>query len=66
VVDRDINKQGLNFAGFVVQSPEAVLTERPDATVLIAAAIHGPAIAAEVASTWPSAKTLLLAPSAQA
>jgi SAM-dependent methyltransferase len=65
VVDRDINKQGLNFAGFVVQSPEAVLAERPDATVLIAAAIHGPAIAIEIARTWPNAKTQLLAPSGQ-
>jgi SAM-dependent methyltransferase len=65
VVDRDINKQGLNFAGFVVRSPEAVLAERPDATILIAAAIHGSAIAAEVASTWPHAKILLLASSGQ-
>jgi SAM-dependent methyltransferase len=65
VVDRDINKQGLNFAGFVVQSPEAALTGHPDATVVIVAAIHGPAIAAEVASSWPNAKTLLLAPSGQ-
>jgi SAM-dependent methyltransferase len=64
VVDRDTNKQGLNFAGFTVQSPEAVLADRPDAIVLIAAAIHGPAIVAEVAATWPNAKTLLLAPSA--
>ena len=65
VVDRDNNKQGLNFAGFVVQSPEVVLAERPDATILIAAAIHGPAIAAEIARTWPNAKAQQLAPSGQ-
>jgi len=33
--------------------------------VLIAAAIQGPAIAAQLTATWPNAKTLLLAPSAQ-
>ncbi len=65
VVDRDINKQGLNFAGFIVQSPEAVMAEQPDATVVVAAAIHGPAIATEIARNWPRAKTLLLAPASQ-
>lgn len=60
VVDRDCNKQGLKFAGFVVQPPEAALAATPDAIVLIAAAIHGPSIAAEVACTWPLATTLLL------
>lgn len=60
VVDRDRNKQGLNFGGFVVQSPEAALTVRPDAIVVVAAAIHGPAIAAELELAWPLARAVLL------
>jgi SAM-dependent methyltransferase len=66
IVDRDCNKQGLKFSGFAVQAPEAVLAARPDAVVVIAAAIHGPSIAAEIARSWPNATTLLPAASGPA
>lgn len=60
VVDRDRNKQGLNFAGFVVQAPEAALAAQSDAIVVIAAAIHGPSITAEIVRTWPDATPMML------
>jgi SAM-dependent methyltransferase len=63
VVDRDRNKQGLEFSGFVVQAPETALTTQTNAIVVIAAAIHGASIAAEIARGWPDAKSLVLAAS---
>lgn len=63
VVDRDHNKQGLEFSGFVVQAPEAALAAKPNAVVVVAAAIHGASIAAEIAHGWPDAKPLVLAAS---
>lgn len=65
VVDRDRNKQGLEFSGFVVQAPEAALAAQADAVVVVAAAIHGASIAAEIARGWPDATSIVLAASSQ-
>lgn len=47
VVDRDRNKQGRSFAGFIVEVPEAALRRHPGAAVVVAAAIEETAIAME-------------------
>lgn len=60
VVDRDRNKQSMKFAGFIVQSPEEALKNHPGAVIVIAAAIHGLAIAEEIERNWPEATKLVL------
>ena len=60
IADRDRNKQAGIFHGFIVQSPEDALAKHPEAQVVIAAAIHGPAIAEEIRRHWPQVNTVLL------
>ena len=60
VVDRDRNKQGQKFAGFTVQSPEKGIADFPDAVLVIAAAVHGPAIAEEASRIAPGMRAVAL------
>lgn len=48
IVDRDRNKQGLNFGGRHVEAPETALAKYPNASVLILAAVHAGDIAREI------------------
>lgn len=60
IVDRDRNKQGLNFAGRTVEAPETALANHPDATILILAAVHGEDIAREIRALNRDARVELL------
>ena len=60
IVDRDRNKQGLNFAGRTVEAPETALAKHPDATILILAAVHGEDIAREIRASNRGARVELL------
>jgi len=55
IVDRDRNKQGLQFAGRTIEVPEAALARHPEAVILVLAAVHGAAIAQEVRTLSPCA-----------
>lgn len=60
VVDRDRNKQGQQFAGFKVRSPEEGIADFPDAVLVIAAAVHGPDIAEEASRIAPGMRVVVL------
>lgn len=59
VVDRDKNKQGRNFAGFTVESPESALAAFPAALVVVAAALNGKSIAEDVRRIAPEARAIV-------
>ena len=60
IVDRDRNKQGLQFAGRTIEAPEVALARHPEAVVLVLAAIHGAAIAQEVRTLSHDARVEML------
>lgn len=61
IVDNDRNKQGRSFAGLVVEAPDTALLRTPDATVLVAAAVHEAAIVAEARALGSTGSILMLA-----
>lgn len=60
IVDRDRNKQGQFFAGFRVEAPETALRKHPGVTVLVLAAVHADAIAAQAMAIQPGARIEIL------
>lgn len=61
IMDNDRGKQGREFAGFPILAPAEALTRFPGAAVVIAAAIHTPAIAAELERLSPGRFRITLA-----
>ncbi len=60
IVDRDRNKQGLQFAGRAIEAPEVALPRHPEAAILVLAAVHGAAIAREVRTLSRDARVEML------
>jgi len=54
IVDKDSNKQGMVIADYTVTTPEALIRNHPNATILVAAAVQFDAITKEAQSLLPT------------